>query len=335
MVTFSLCMIVKNEEKVLKRCLDSISSIMDEIIIVDTGSSDGTRQIAAGYTDKIYDFEWIDDFAAARNFAFSKATCDYIYSADADEYMDAGNLEKFRALKENILPEVEIVQMYYVNQLGQDSVYNFDRELRAKLFKRVRNFTWIDPVHENIRELPVVYDSDIEIEHLPVSGHSGRDIGIFEKITGKGKSLSPRLNGMYARELMISGTDEEIIRAEDYFTDLVNDDLTGPENLKDAVCIVVRAAYIRGDALKMYHYALKEVAMEPASEVCYYLGRYYMDNNDLKEATVWFYNAAFETESALSIKHGGKYPLLKLSECFELLGDKKTAENYRKQAEDA
>ena len=74
MITISLCMIVKNEEKVLARCLDSIADLMDEIIIVDTGSSDNTKEIAKKYTDKIYDFTWIDDFSAARNFAFSKAT---------------------------------------------------------------------------------------------------------------------------------------------------------------------------------------------------------------------------------------------------------------------
>ena len=71
MITISLCMIVKNEEKVLARCLDSIADLMDEIIIVDTGSSDNTKEIAKKYTDKIYDFAWIDDFSAARNYSFS------------------------------------------------------------------------------------------------------------------------------------------------------------------------------------------------------------------------------------------------------------------------
>ena len=111
MVKVSLCMIVKNEEKVLGRCLSCLADLMDEIIIVDTGSTDGTKNIAAEYTDKIYDFRWIDDFSAARNFAFSKATGDYIYSADADEILDEVNKERFRILKENIFPEIEIVQM--------------------------------------------------------------------------------------------------------------------------------------------------------------------------------------------------------------------------------
>ena len=113
MVTITLCMIVKNEEKVLNRCLESIRDLMDEIVIVDTGSTDRTKEIAAKYTDQIYDFEWVNDFSAARNFAFSRATCDYIYSADADEVVDEENREKFRLLKETLLPEIEIVQMYY------------------------------------------------------------------------------------------------------------------------------------------------------------------------------------------------------------------------------
>ena len=71
---FSLCMIVKNEEAVLNRCLESMASAMDEIIIVDTGSTDATKKIATAYTDQIYDFAWTGNFAEARNYAASKAT---------------------------------------------------------------------------------------------------------------------------------------------------------------------------------------------------------------------------------------------------------------------
>ena len=84
MVTISLCMIVKNEERILARCLDSLQGLVDEIIIVDTGSADETKRIAAGYTEQVYDFVWTGNFSEARNFAFSKAKMEYIYSADAD-----------------------------------------------------------------------------------------------------------------------------------------------------------------------------------------------------------------------------------------------------------
>ena len=72
MAKISLCMIVRDEEEVLERCLESIADCVDEIVIVDTGSVDRTKEIAQRFTDKIYDFQWVDDFSAARNFDFSK-----------------------------------------------------------------------------------------------------------------------------------------------------------------------------------------------------------------------------------------------------------------------
>ena len=171
MITVSLCMIVKNEEDILARCLDSLKGLMDEIIIVDTGSTDRTKEIAANYTDKIYDFSWCDDFAAARNFSFSKATKEYIYAPDADEVLDEINRRRFMMLKAALLPEIEIVQMKYGNQLQNGTVYNFDEEYRPKLFRRLRSFVWEEPIHETVRLEPVVYDSDIVITHMPEQNH--------------------------------------------------------------------------------------------------------------------------------------------------------------------
>lgn len=127
-------MIVKNEERCLRRCLNSLKDIADELIIVDTGSTDSTKSIASEYTDKIYDFAWTGNFSDARNYSFSLATCDYIYCADADEELDAENIEKFKVLKNALLPEIEIVQMYYCNQMDNNTIYNFDKELRPKLY---------------------------------------------------------------------------------------------------------------------------------------------------------------------------------------------------------
>src|SRR6478752_10892384 len=93
--SISLCMIVKNEEAVIERCLTSVRPVVDEIIIVDTGSMDHTKEIVSTFTNCIYDFKWIDDFSAARNFAFSKATKDYILWLDADDVITEENITKF------------------------------------------------------------------------------------------------------------------------------------------------------------------------------------------------------------------------------------------------
>ena len=96
-------MIVKDEEDSLERCISSIAAAMNEIIIVDTGSRDRTKEIAASLGAKVYDFTWCDDFAKARNYAFSKATKEYVMWLDADDYITMDNLENLLELKNSSL----------------------------------------------------------------------------------------------------------------------------------------------------------------------------------------------------------------------------------------
>ena len=159
MITISLCMIVKNEENsgrkmIMKRRIKTTICLLaaaicflfplkgqaadynerekDEIITVDTGSTDSTKEKAARYTDKIYDFSWCDDFAAARNFSFSKATQEYIYAPDADEVLDDTNRRRFMMLKAALLPEIEIVQMKYITPSKFNTVQSSSSEYRPK-----------------------------------------------------------------------------------------------------------------------------------------------------------------------------------------------------------
>jgi len=97
MITISLCMIVKNEETTLEQCLQSIQGIPDEIIIVDTSSTDNTKKIAQKFTKHIYDFQWVDNFSAVRNESFNYATKEYIMWLDANDILkpdQASQLQK-------------------------------------------------------------------------------------------------------------------------------------------------------------------------------------------------------------------------------------------------
>lgn len=331
MVTISLCMIVKNEEKILARCLDSVADLMDEVIVVDTGSSDRTKEIAAAYTDRIYDFEWIDDFAAARNFAFSKASMEYIYSADADEVLSEENRERFRALKENLLPEVEIVQMKYGNQLCLGTVYNYDEEYRPKLFKRKREFVWEDPIHEAVRLMPVVYDSDIVICHMPEQNHGKRDLENFRKQTGRGVRLSGRLYDMYARELFMTGDTSDFMLARDFFRQSAADVERSPEEVTAGCLVAARAARLAGDVTDFFKYTSKVIAGEECSEVCWELGRFYEDQGDYEEAVIWYYNAAYETAPVLKKTAGERDALEGLVRCYKALHMEQEAEGYRQK----
>lgn len=329
MITISLCMIVKNEEKILARCLDSIADLMDEIIIVDTGSTDDTKKIAARYTDKIYDFTWIDDFSAARNFSFSKATKEYIYSADADEVLSLENRERFRVLKEALLPEVEIVQMKYGNQLQYGTVYNFDEEYRPKLFKRQREFTWVEPIHETVRLEPVVFDSDIVITHMPESSHARRDLSSFARQTEKGIRLSKRLHNMYAKELFLAGDAEDFARAESFFRLSAADPKRSSEEMVEACCVAARAARLSGEDREFFKYTSKVIAGEGCSEICCEMGQFHEAAQDYEEAAIWYYNAVYETTPVLSMAAGVTEALEGLIRCYGQLGMEEQAAVYR------
>ncbi len=100
--TLSLCMIVKNEEEFLPTCLESVKDYVDEIIIVDTGSTDSTVEIAKRYNAKIYHHAWENSFSKARNYSLKYATCDWILILDADEEVDKEDAHKLKdTIKEN------------------------------------------------------------------------------------------------------------------------------------------------------------------------------------------------------------------------------------------
>ena len=341
MITISLCMIVKNEEAVLKRCLDSIADLMDEIIIVDTGSCDRTKEIAREYTDKIYDFQWVDDFSKARNFSFSKATKDYIYVADADEILEEESRKKFYQLKEALLPEIDIVQMYYCNQLLHNTTYNFNREYRPKIYKRLRSFQWIEPLHERVLLEPVIYDSDIEIVHMPLCNHGARDFSGFLKMIERGERLSKHLHTMYAKELFITGETGDFLCAKQFFISSIQDTSRSIDEIREAACVLTKVSRLERNLHNMFKYALKDIVIGASAETCYEIGEYFLETQEYEEAGNWFYNAAYETESILNIQYSQKMPRKKLLECYELLAvqagkkkNKELKEKYRKLAEE-
>ncbi len=342
MATISLCMIVKNEEAVLERCLSSVADLMDEIIIVDTGSTDQTKEIARRYTDKLYDFPWTNDFSAARNFSFSKASMDYIYSCDADEVLDKENHQRFAVLKQALLPEIEIVQMKYITPDKYNTVINIRDEYRPKLYKRLRQFRWTDPIHETVQTQPLVFDSDIEILHMPQSLHSSRDFHIFLHMFKHGQPLSEKLHTMYARELYISGSDEDFQEARPVFIQTLQDETGLTQRLLEALCVLCRCAAIQGNYPDVFKYALRAAVYQPCSEIFCEMGNYFFQQEDYEEAARWYHCAAYETSSILDIHSSGDHTLTRLSACYSRIAEGKPedrekyislAENCRIQAE--
>jgi len=148
----SLCMIVKNEEKVLERCLRSAAHLVDEVIIVDTGSTDKTKEIAATFTSNIFDFTWIDDFSAARNFAGSKASGDWIVVLDADEYVDEDNFEIFiQELKEdqNQFDAYSAKILNFTGNFGESLIQNN----HDRVYKNNNEIMYYRKIHEQFKHI--------------------------------------------------------------------------------------------------------------------------------------------------------------------------------------
>jgi len=168
----SLCLIVKDEEKHLGKCLKSFSGLYDELIIVDTGSTDKTKAIAEEFGAKVFDFEWINDFSAARNYALSKATGDWIMTLDADDVIEEETAKKLRKYLEDNADSCRVISLPYVYHSTSGNAGN--TATLPRLWKRELNLTYVYPIHEYVDiskvppaqikkpDLPIVHDKPLE-----------------------------------------------------------------------------------------------------------------------------------------------------------------------------
>lgn len=166
----SLCMIVKNEEKHLDKCLTQIKGHVDEIVIVDTGSIDMTKEIAKKYTEKIYDFVWCDDFAKARNFSISKAGNDWILVLDADEFVSKFNCSKINEFTNFNLQSVGRIKI--INYFEDKGEPKRSIEYISRLFNR-NHFFYNGMIHEQLTKIDGSRYSteivEIEADHIGYS----------------------------------------------------------------------------------------------------------------------------------------------------------------------
>lgn len=160
MKTLSLNMIVKNEEDVLARCLDSVVNLVDEIIIVDTGSTDYTVEVAKSYGCKVFHFEWTNSFSDARNFSLSKSSCDWHLVLDADEYVvgDASNV-----IKDFINNKYAIGRIKIINKFSDEKEIKYSQAFVSRLFPNGIKYT--GRIHEQLDSNLMQYKVDVEVHH--------------------------------------------------------------------------------------------------------------------------------------------------------------------------
>ena len=321
MVSISLCMIVKDEEETLGRCLNSIHDLVDEIVIIDTGSTDKTKEIASKFTDKIYDFKWCDDFSKARNYSFSKASKEYILWLDADDVILEKDRVKFKYLKENLDNTYDIVMFKYDLNLDEHGIPALSY-YRERLLKRKNNYIWKSPIHEVIELKGKILREDISVTHKKEKVHDpNRNLKIFEKMIKNNITLDSRQTFYYARELYYNGEyDKSVI----YFNKFLDDENGWIEN-KISACL---------DLYNLFRSFKFDI---PRAEICCNIANYFLNNNNYNVAIFWYKEASIKI---YDVSKGGFYikdcynfiPYIGLCICYDKLGYHEIANYYNELA---
>lgn len=336
MITVSLCMIVKNEEETIERCLNSIKNAIDEIIIVDTGSTDRTKELCLNYTDKVYDFKWIDDFSAARNYAYQFATMDYILWMDADDILLPEDHMKFLQLKKTLDPEVNVVMMKYNTGIDENGNVFFSY-YRERLSKRECGFQWMEPVHEYLQIYGKTINSDIGITHAkpPEAYRKTRNLDIYENSIKNNKPLSPRGTYYYARELKDNG---RMAEAAEQFESFLDSGKGWKEDNINACSELAKCYMGLNSPDKALQAMFRSFSYDiPRGEICCQIGYFYKQKNDYESAAFWFsfiLSLKKPQDSWGFFRHDcwDYIPLIECAVCYDYLGNYKLAAEYNEKA---
>ena len=334
MITISLCMIVKNEEETIQRCLQSVMDIADEIIIVDTGSTDKTKEVVKNFTDKIYDFEWIDDFSAARNYSFSQATKDYIMWLDADDIILAEDVNSLKLLKETLDPSVDSVTMKY--NVSFDEYGNVTLTYRRnRLVKREKNFIWIGFVHEYLAVHGISFNSDVSITHKKLSYSPKRNLEIYQNKLKQGAEFTPRDILYYGNELYDHQLYDEALEYYAKFLDSkrgwVEDNIRVCRKICDYYKSLKKEEEVRKYAYKTFEYDI------PRAEACCRLGFSFLQEKKYTQAAYWYEIATKLEKPKESLGFFNDecwtwLPHLQLCVCYDKLGNQKLAYEHNEIA---
>ncbi|MDO4292771.1 MAG: glycosyltransferase family 2 protein [Eubacteriales bacterium] len=335
MVTISLCMIVKDEEKTLPRCLSGVDGIADEIIIVDTGSTDRTKREAAAFTDQIYDFAWRDDFAAARNYAFSKASMEYCMWLDADDVIEEREREKLLNLKAELTDDTDVVMLRYVTACDEEGNPSFSF-YRERIVKNDGRFVWKGRVHEAITPAGNILYADISVRHQK-RRHTGsdRNLRIYESMLKAQEAFGPREQFYYGRELYDHGRWEDAARALLAFLEREEGFL---ENRIDACRLLGACRKRLGDGQGAFAALFWSFCYDvPRAEVCCDLGGLFLEANLTVQAVYWYERAlgAAKREASGGFVEEDCYgyrPCIGLCIAYDRMGDHARAFRYNEKA---
>ena len=331
MITLSLCMIIKDEEEVIDRCLRSVYDVADEIIIVDTGSTDESKNICKNYTENIYDYTWNDDFSDARNFSFEKATKDYILWLDADEIIDEKNKGKLLKLKKDLSYDIDVVTMH--TNMNIDECNNPKITMvRNRIVKRENDFKWVGFVHEYIDVKGNIYNSDICIIHDKIKPTSDRNLKIYKKKEKEKQIFSERDLYYYGKELYCNRFCDEAIKVLEEFVAKG----TWDDEIIDALSKIGECYLCKNDReiARTYFYKTFEYG-PPKGEVLYKIASSFLEEEEYDKAIGWYeiilkipiHEDCYKCRNLCYLRFN---PHLNLCYCYFRIGDIKNAYCHHK-----
>lgn len=318
-------MIVKDEEDVIARSINCALTVADEVIVVDTGSSDGSKKIAADLGAKVYDFEWCDDFSAARNYSFSLASGDYVMWLDADDIIEEQSAQLIKELVS--AGGFDVAMLKYVS--GNLTYY------RERILRRAMDFVWKGAVHEVIAPRGKVIYSPARIVHDKKKlGDPLRNLFIYQRLIARGVSLDERQKFYYGRELFYNSMYSQAIAVLQEF---LNED--GWAVNKAEACRTLYFCYMQlgNQSAALGCLARAFVYLPPRAQDCCILGAHFLAGDNLSGAEYWYRRALDcpESEEEGGFVDGdfsGFIPAINLAVVCDKRGDYAAAQRWNELA---
>lgn len=329
-VQLSLAMIVKNEEALLARVLSDAADVCDEMVVIDTGSTDDTISIAKDNGAVVHDIVWRDDFATARNASFAWCSHPWVMWLDADDVIPEQTKAAIHKVKEWLHDGVDIVATPYHCSIDPDGSVQLST-IRERIVRRESGFKWEGRIHECIpmENAKSVYIPEIVIEHRPGQkrreSHSDRNLRLLEGEIAKGHPTSRTLF-YYANELYDHKRYGEALR---YYREYLGADKRPSPDRFWALLYVAESARVLRDEDTVRAASADAIALDPSRAEGYVsLGRLFFDRQEWAQAVPLFVAATSAVKPNFgTIRHFdyGYAPWDYLSVALEKLGRREEA----------
>ena len=278
--TISACLIVRNEALVLDRCLSSLAGAVDKIVVVDTGSTDATPEIAVSFGARVCRYEWRNDFSAARNVALAAASCEWILTIDADEYLDEGAQAQVRAVVERT--DADGILVTVRNLLAADDLIQSTESRIVRLFRRHDDVRFAGLIHEEVTtaittrggrivgsSIVIVHDGYSRETTQASGSRAERNLPLLIRAAAEAP-IDPYLQFHLGATYQHLGRHADAERHLAQVLQLPNEQLN-PEILANAAVRLAQLAMGERRDDGVVHYAAKALALEPNHVLAHYL----------------------------------------------------------------